>query len=166
MNKKGRILVVDDESSLRLLLNKELTRAGYTVDVVSDGELALEKIREENYQVILLDILMPKKDGISVLKDCKKENIPSEIIILTGNATVESAIECMKQGAFEYIKKPYSIDELLIQIDRAIAHQRFQIDVTLLKQELKKSGYDKIICVVRLVSLRCSACTPAVTSIS
>ncbi|MBN1980110.1 MAG: sigma-54-dependent Fis family transcriptional regulator [Chitinivibrionales bacterium] len=140
MNKKGKILVVDDEANLRLLLNKELTRAGYSVDVVNDGEEALKVIREgeEIYHVVLLDIAMPKKDGISVLRTLKKENIPSEVIILTGNATVESAIECMKLGAFEYIKKPYSLQELLIHIERAISHQRTQNDMQILRRDLNK----------------------------
>ena len=141
VNKKGKILVADDEASLRLLLSNELSRAGYIVDVVVDGDEAMKKLREEFYQVILLDIVMPKKDGITVLKKIRKENIPSEVIILTGNATVESAIECMKLGAFEYVKKPYCLQELLIQIERAITHQRFQIDMKMLRQELKKNGY-------------------------
>ena len=141
MDKKGKILVADDESSLRLLLSDELSRAGYLVEVAADGEETLKKVREKFYNVVLLDIVMPKKDGITVLSKMKKENITSEIIILTGNATLENAIECMKIGAFEYIKKPYSLKELLILIERAIAHQRFQIDMRMLKQELRKSGY-------------------------
>ncbi|MFC1476426.1 sigma-54-dependent transcriptional regulator [Fibrobacterota bacterium] len=141
MEKKGKILVADDESSLRILLSDELTRAGYSVDLAADGEETLKKTREKFYNVVLLDIVMPKKDGLAVLSTMKKENIPSEIIILTGNATLENAIESMKLGAFEYIKKPYSLKELLILIERAITHQRFQIDMRMLKQELRKSGY-------------------------
>ena len=141
MEKKGKILVADDESSLRILLSDELTRAGYSVDLAADGEETLKKAREKFYNVVLLDIVMPKKDGLAVLSTMKKENIPSEIIILTGNATLENAIESMKLGAFEYIKKPYSLKELLILIDRAITHQRFQIDMRMLKRELRKSGY-------------------------
>ncbi len=141
MDNKGKILVADDESSLRHLLSKELTRSGFMVDLAADGDEALEKVREESYQVILLDIAMPKRDGISVLDRIRKENIPSEVIILTGNATIESAIKCMKLGAFDYVRKPYSLMELLIQIDRAITHQQNQIDIRMLRQELKKSGY-------------------------
>lgn len=141
MEKKGKILVADDESSLRILLSDELTRAGYVVDLAADGDETLKKTREKFYNVVLLDIVMPKRDGLTVLSTMKKENIPSEVIILTGNATLENAIESMKLGAFEYIKKPYSLKELLILIERAIAHQRFQIDMRMLKQELRKSGY-------------------------
>lgn len=138
---KGKILVVDDEASLRLLLSNELTRAGYVVDAVSDGEIALSRLREDFYHVVLLDIVMPRTDGIDVLRTMKSDGIPSEVIILTGNATLESAIESMKLGAFEYIRKPYSLNELIIQIERAIEHQRSQVDLKVLRSELIKKGH-------------------------
>ncbi|MFP4013015.1 MAG: sigma-54-dependent transcriptional regulator [Chitinispirillaceae bacterium] len=137
---KGRILVVDDEASLRLLLKNELGRAGYEVEMVNDGESALQKIREDHYHVVLLDIVMPRMDGLETLRQMKLESVTSEVIILTGNATLESAIECMKLGAFEYVRKPYSLSELLIQIERAIDHQRSMIDLKILKDELRRSG--------------------------
>lgn len=120
---KGKILVVDDEASLRLLLSNELSRAGYIIEAVADGESALSRLREDFYHVVLLDIVMPRIDGMEVLRTIKSEGIPSEVIILTGNATLESAIESMKLGAFEYVRKPYSLNELIIQIERAIDHQ-------------------------------------------
>ena len=140
MNRKGKILFVDDEASLRLLLSNELSRAGYTVEVAQDGETALSRIREDFYNVVLLDIVMPGMDGISLLRSIGAENIISEVIILTGNATIESAIESIKLGAFEYVRKPYSLNELIIQIDRAIIHQSSQLDRKLLREELKKSS--------------------------
>ncbi|MFP4416204.1 MAG: sigma-54-dependent transcriptional regulator [Chitinivibrionales bacterium] len=141
MAKKGKILVADDESSLRLLLSKELARAGYAVDVAEDGQSALTSLRQEYYNVILLDIVMPKKDGISVLRTMKEEGITTEAIVLTGNATIEGAIECMKLGAFEYVRKPYSLNELLIQIERAIEYQRSQLDMQMLREEVQRSRY-------------------------
>jgi DNA-binding NtrC family response regulator len=137
---KGKILVVDDEASLRLLLTKELIRVGYTVEAVNDGDAALAKLREDFFHVVLLDIVMPKTDGIETLRIMKQDGIPSEVIILTGNASLESAIESMKLGAFEYIRKPYQFNELLIQIERAIEHQNSKLDLKLLKDELRKSG--------------------------
>jgi len=141
MTRKGKLLVVDDEASLRLLLGNELTRAGYAVDVASSGDEALDRVREDSYHVVLLDIVMPQTDGISVLRTIKAENIVSEVIILTGNATLESAIECMKLGAYEYVRKPYSISELIIQIERAMEHQRSQLDRRILREEMRKTGY-------------------------
>ena len=141
MERKGKLLVVDDEEKLRLLLSKELSRAGYTIDVAENAESAFAKVREDFYHVVLLDIVMPGMDGISWLRNIRAENIISEVIILTGNASIETAIESMKLGAFEYIRKPYDISELIIQIDRAIEHQRSQLDRKLLKKELIKGGF-------------------------
>jgi two-component system, NtrC family, response regulator AtoC len=140
MNNKGRILVVDDENSLRILLGNELSRAGYAVETVDNGNAALARMREDFYHVVLLDIIMPKMGGIEVLRAIKKEHIVSEVIILTGNATVDNCIECMKLGAFEYVRKPYDLGELCIQIERAIEHHRSKIDVKILQEELRKTG--------------------------
>jgi len=141
MAKSGKILVADDEAPLRLLLSDVLSREGYTVDVAKDGEEVLASLRETTYHVVLLDIVMPRLDGISVLRTIKAENIPTVVIILTGNATVESAIECMKLGAFEYVRKPYIPRDLIVQVDRAIEYQRSQIDLQLLREDLRRSGY-------------------------
>lgn len=138
---KGKILVVDDEASLRLLLTKELIRMGYTVEAANDGDAALARLREDSFHVVLLDIVMPNTDGIEILRIMKADGIPSEVIILTGNASLETAIESMKLGAFEYIRKPYQLNELLIQIERAIDHQRSKLDLKILKDELRKSGH-------------------------
>jgi two-component system, NtrC family, response regulator AtoC len=140
MNNKGKILVVDDEASLRTLLSNELARAGFTVEAVGSGEEALSRIREDFFHVILLDIIMPKTNGIEVLRTIKKEHIVSEVIVLTGNATLENCVECMKNGAFEYVRKPYDLSELCIQIERAIEHQRSKLDVRILQNELRKAG--------------------------
>jgi len=141
MSRKAKILVVDDEASLRLLLSNELTRAGYTVDVAGSGKEALDRVCEDFYHVVLLDIVMPVTDGITVLRSIKSENIASEVIILTGNATLESAIECIKLGAFEYIRKPYLLNELIIQIDRAVEHQLSQLDRKILRDDIRRTSY-------------------------
>jgi two-component system, NtrC family, response regulator AtoC len=141
MSRKGKLLVVDDEEYLRLLLSKELVRAGYTVDVVPGGEEALARVREGSYNVVLLDIVMPGIDGIAVLRAIRSEGIPSEVIMLTGNATIESAIECMKLGAFEYVKKPYQLPELVIHIDRAMELGRSQVKWKALRDQVRKTAY-------------------------
>jgi two-component system, NtrC family, response regulator AtoC len=138
---RGKVLVVDDEASLRLLLGKELGRVGYSVETVANGEAALTRLREDFFHVVLLDILMPNTDGMEVLRTMKQDAIPSEVIILTGNATFENVIESMKLGAFEYIRKPYDLSELLIQVERAIEHQRSQVDLRVLREELVKTGH-------------------------
>lgn len=141
MMSKGKILVVDDEASLRMLLGKELSRVGYSVETVADGAEALTRLREDFFHVVLLDILMPQTDGMEVLRIIKQDAIPSEVIILTGNATFENVIESMKLGAFEYVRKPYELSELLIQVERAIDHQRSLVDLKVLREELARSGH-------------------------
>lgn len=138
---RGKILVVDDEASLRLLLSKELGREGFSVDVASSGEEALRLVSEDSYQVVLLDIVMPGMNGIDVLRKFREENVNASVIILTGNASIESAIDCMKLGAFEYVRKPYSLNELLIQVDRALEHQQAMVDRRILREELVRSGH-------------------------
>ena len=139
MEKKGKILVVDDEAPLRLLLSNELSRAGYHVDVAGDGETALKRVGEDFYHVILLDIVMPGMDGISLLRKIRAEKNVSEVIILTGNATIESAIETIKLGAFEYVRKPYQLGELIMQIERAIAHRSPSLTGKSLKKTSNKT---------------------------
>lgn len=136
----GKILVVDDEASLRMLLSNELTRKGFSVETVDNGADALSRVRQDLFNVVLLDIVMPKMGGVEVLRTMKKENILSEVIVLTGNATHEINVECMKIGAFEYVRKPYNLPELCILIDRAINLQRSKIEVQLLQDELRKVG--------------------------
>ncbi|MCX7726868.1 MAG: sigma-54 dependent transcriptional regulator [Chitinispirillaceae bacterium] len=138
---KGKVLVVDDEASLRVLLEKELTRAGYNVEPVASGEAAITRLSEDFFHVVLLDILMPDMNGIEVLRTIKHDAIPSEVIILSGNATFENVLETMKLGAFDYIRKPYNLNELILQIDRAIEHQRSKADIKILREELAKSGH-------------------------
>ncbi len=140
------ILVVDDEEPFRRLLKKELTRKGYAVEVASDGSEALSILRDRSFDVILLDVVMPGVDGISLMKTLKEDPGSPAIIVLTGRATVETAVEAMKNGAYDYLTKPYKLDELVIVIDRAYEFSRLSVKSKLLEQELvrKESPVDFI----------------------
>jgi DNA-binding NtrC family response regulator len=131
-----KVLVVDDEEPIRRLLNKELTRKGFSVDVAADGKTALDMAKANSYDVILLDIMMPGMDGIAVMKKLRADPAAPAIIVLTGRATVETAVEAMKYGAFDYLTKPYKLDELVIIINRAYEYGRLSIKSRLLEQEL------------------------------
>lgn len=131
-----RILVVDDEEPFRRLLKKELTRKGFSVDVASDAETSLGLLRDGVYDLILLDIVMPGTDGISLMKKLKQDPASPAIIVLTGKATVETAVEAMKHGAYDYLTKPYKLDELVIIINRAYEYGRLMMKNQLLQQEL------------------------------
>jgi DNA-binding NtrC family response regulator len=131
-----KVLVVDDEEPLRRLLDKELTRKGFSVDVAADGKTALELAKQTVYDVVLLDIMMPVMDGISVMKKLRTDPAAPAIIVLTGKATVETAVEAMKHGAYDYLTKPYKLDELVIIINRAYEYGKLSIKSRLLEQEL------------------------------
>jgi DNA-binding NtrC family response regulator len=140
------VLVVDDEEPFRRLLKKELTRKGYSVEVASDGSEALRLLNDKSFDVILLDVVMPGIDGISLMKKLKEDSGTPAIIVLTGKATVETAVEAMKNGAYDYLTKPYKLDELVIVIDRAYEYSRLSVKSKLLEQELvrKESPFEFI----------------------
>ncbi len=133
-----RVLAVDDEEPIRRLLKRELSRKGFTVDTASEAESALSMLRETAYDVVLLDIVMPGLDGIHLMRQLKNDPASPAIIVLTGKATVETAVEAMKQGAYDYLSKPYKLEELVILINRAYEFRRLQIKNLILEQELVK----------------------------
>src|SRR4051812_1508859 len=107
-----KVLIADDETSITAGLSAILADEGFTVDVANDGQKALEQLRAERYGVILADLKMPKLDGLSLLKEMQKESIPTECIIITGAGTVETAVDAMRQGAYDYIEKPLTAEKL------------------------------------------------------
>ncbi len=114
MNEK--ILVVDDEESLRLSMKFKLKAAGFDVDVAEDGEVALEKLKAQTYDVVLLDINMPRMSGIEALGSIRQRHPQTEAIMLTGFADFTTAIECLKTGARDYLVKPIDTTELVTRL--------------------------------------------------
>jgi len=118
---KTRILIVDDEQEFVEVLSERLGLRDYDVTTSSSGKDAMEKLEKLNFDVVILDVLMPDMDGIETLKRIKGLKPLTEVIMLTGHATVETAIEGMKLGAYDYLMKPYKDDELFSKIDKASA---------------------------------------------
>lgn len=144
----ARILIAEDESNLRLVLQKELERLGYRVQAAPDGEAALRKLEESNVDVLLCDINMPRIDGMEVLRRVHERPNPPEVIMLTGQATVETAIEAMKLGAYDYLTKPYSITELDVRVKQAAEKRRLRVDNLRLREQLaRQSGLPEIVSV-------------------
>ena len=133
-----KVLAVDDEEPFRRLLDKELSRKGFHVEVAPDGKTALNLLKNHSYDVLLLDIVMPGMDGIAVMRKMKPDPSSPVIIVLTGKATVETAVEAMKNGAYDYLTKPYKLDELVIVINRAYEFGQLRIKNQLLEQELAR----------------------------
>jgi len=138
MSKKGVIHVIDDEPVIHDVLSQLLTAEGYDIVLSSSGEDALQKYEAQTFDLVLLDLLMPGLDGIEVLKAIKKIHPQAVIIIITAYASVESAIEAMKMGAFDYIQKPFKHEELLLTIARALEHKNLQEENIRLRDELKR----------------------------
>jgi len=155
-----RILVAEDEANLRLVLQKELERHGYRVQVAPDGEAALRKLEESNVDVLLCDINMPRMNGMELLRRVHERPNPPEVIMLTGQATVETAVEAMKLGAYDYLTKPYSITELDVRVQQAAEKRRLRVDNQRLREQLaRQSALPEIVSVsdamkesVRLIS--------------
>jgi DNA-binding NtrC family response regulator len=137
----AKLLVVDDENNLRLVVQKEMTRQGHEVETASDGEAAWDALETQDFDVLLCDINMPRLDGISLLRRLReKSQNPPEVIMLTGQATVESAIEAMKLGAYDYLTKPYRITELSVLVTQAAEKQKLKVDNQRLRAQLQRTN--------------------------
>jgi DNA-binding NtrC family response regulator len=147
MPKKYNLLIVDDEEPLRVILEGELSEsAEFSVDTAADGGQAINLIQAKVYDVILLDIRMPRVSGIDVLKFVQEYSPTTQVIILTNYADVKTAIQTIKMGAYDFLAKPYDIDELFNTIHRAIERRQLFIDNKLMKSELtRKTGRSEII---------------------
>ncbi|MCH8276043.1 MAG: sigma-54-dependent Fis family transcriptional regulator [Bacteroidetes bacterium] len=114
------ILVVDDEASIRRTLREILEYEDYGVDEAEDGEVALERLKSNRYDVVLLDIKMPRKDGIDVLQVISEQQWDIPVVMISGHGTIETAVEATKLGAFDFIEKPPDLNRLLLTIRNAL----------------------------------------------
>jgi DNA-binding response OmpR family regulator len=135
---KARVLVVDDEEVFVEMLAERLEARGLEVDKAFDGEEALEKIKSKDLDVVILDVLMPGKDGIEVLREIKQLKPLTEVIMLTGHATVQTAIDGMKLGAYDYLLKPTETKDLLEKIQGAYRRKYEQ------EERIRQAEIDRI----------------------
>ena len=134
-----RILIVDDELSIREFLEILLAEEGYTVTTASSGAEAMEKIAAQDFHMVISDIQMPKLSGIEVLKKVKETSPSTEVIMITAYASAESAVEALKCGAYDYIIKPFKVDEIKLILQKAFEKITLQNENLLLKKELKEN---------------------------
>jgi DNA-binding NtrC family response regulator len=132
------ILAVDDEESFLDIVKSLLTAENYGVETASDGVAAINKLQSRAYDLVLLDIKMPRVDGIEVLKFIKDRYLDTQVVMLTGVSDIKLAVECMQLGAYTYLTKPHSAQELLATIDRALERKRLTIENKALKTELAR----------------------------
>lgn len=121
--KRVHVLLVEDERHLAESISKRLIEEGYLVDVTYDGEEAVKLGISKKYQLIILDLLLPLKDGLRVLKELRENKVQSMIIILTAKSTIEDRVEGLKAGADDYLSKPFAVAELLARIESLLRRQ-------------------------------------------
>ncbi len=137
MTTSTRILVVDDEEQMRDLLAKVLERNGYQVTVMSNGGSALAFLEEEPVDLVLTDVRMPGIDGMEALRSIKELRPETVVIIMTGFGSIDQAVQAVKDGAYDYINKPFKIDEMLLTIQKSLDDRRLHNEVTTLRQEVR-----------------------------
>jgi DNA-binding NtrC family response regulator len=115
-----RILVVDDEESLRFFLTRGLKKAGFAVDAVAHGRTAIERLSEVAYDVVLTDLVMPEVSGLDVLGAVHEMDKDAVVLLMTAHGSVQNAIDALRLGAFDYLTKPFELKELLVRIDRGL----------------------------------------------
>jgi two-component system nitrogen regulation response regulator GlnG len=134
----GQILIADDEDSLRWVLEKGFRSAGYQVTAVNDGTAALREVEAGPFDLILLDIRMPGIDGLSLLKQVRDKRPDAQVVIMTAHGTMETAVAAMQDGAYDYLAKPFDLDEALLLAERALTARRLTQEVTALRSGLKE----------------------------
>ena len=133
-----RILIADDEDGLRWVLEKGFRGAGYQVTAVKDGAAALREAEAQPFDMILLDIRMPGIDGLTLLKQVRERRPDAQVVIMTAHGTMETAVQAMQDGAYDYLAKPFDLDEALLLAERALSARRLTQEVASLKAGLKE----------------------------
>jgi len=134
----SRILIADDEDSLRWVLEKGLRQAGYEVDAAKDGEGALRAFEAEPYDLVFLDVRMPGLDGLTALGKLREIRSDANVIVMTAHGTMETAIQAMQRGAYDYLAKPFDLDEVLLLTERALEARRLTQEVARLRRGLQE----------------------------
>ena len=131
-----KILIVDDERSIRNSFREILSDEGYSVDVAEDGPTGIALAEKERYDVIFCDIKMPNMEGTEVLDKLKSEGIDSAIVMISGHGDIDTAVDCIKHGAFDFIQKPLDLNRILITIKNATEHTSIVAENTSLKKKV------------------------------
>jgi DNA-binding NtrC family response regulator len=146
MTENPNILIIDDDEAIRDSCSQALKKDGYKVKTAKDGIEGLRLFKEESFQVVLLDLRLPGADGMDVLSKIKEENPETPVIIITAYASIESAVEAMKRGAFNYLAKPFSLEELRVITRKALKSREVFFENIYLREELeKKIEFDMVV---------------------
>src|SRR5512142_1069005 len=135
---RGKILVVDDQRNMRATTAILLRQAGHAVEEAENGGAAIRRVQQEPFDVVLTDLRMPDVDGLEVLRAVREHAPDTQLIVMTGYGTIESAVEAMRQGALDYVSKPFKEDELLLRIARAVEQRRLRGHMHLLADDFRR----------------------------
>lgn len=140
MNKpKSTILIVDDDKSHRNMLKTLLSKWGYALDEADDGQAAIDMVSKQPYDLVLMDIRMIKVSGLAALREIKAINPAIPVIIMTAFSSVESAVDALKNGAYDYLTKPFDFEKLKLTIRRSLEHTRLEKENIQLKETLGRN---------------------------
>jgi len=145
-NEKSRILVADDDDGIRFMISEIMDREGYAVDEAVNGAQAIEKATANAYDLIILDIRMPKRDGIDVLKELRRRQVDSVVVMITAHGSQAVGMEAIKAGAYDYFNKPFELEEFRVVIRRAFERRALETEIHRLQSRLLAgSSYGKMI---------------------
>jgi len=133
-----KILIIDDEAAIRSALKEVLEYEGFTIAEAADGETGLKTLMKESFDLVFCDIKMPKLDGLELLNELKKEEIQVPIVMMTGHGTVDTAVEALKRGAYDFIQKPLDLNRILVTVRNAKSHDQLVQETKTLKKKLTK----------------------------
>ncbi len=136
----ARILVVDDERSMRDLLAITLRQAGHEVVLAEGGEQAVQALRADDFDLVITDLRMRKVDGLAVLRAAREHSPATVVLVVTAYASTETAVEAMKLGAYDYLTKPFKLDEIRLTVDKALERKRLHDENQALRRELRRSS--------------------------
>jgi two-component system, NtrC family, response regulator HydG len=142
----GRVLVVDDQRNMRATTAMVLRQAGHAVEEAEDGAGAIQRAQQEAFDVILTDLRMPSVDGMEVLREVRRVSPDTQVIVMTAYGTIESAVEAIRRGAYDFLAKPFKEDELLLRVEKALEKRRLVGEVSLLAGEFRRrNGLEHIV---------------------
>lgn len=155
MKENKKILIIDDEKNIRMTVKKALENTGYEVETAINGEEGLEKLEEGVFPLVLLDMKLPGIDGMDVLEKIKEKGYESNVIMITGYGTVETAVETMKMGAVDYLRKPFKVEEIREIVEDVYSRQQMEMTaedagsfsdyLKLAKVEINKRNFDRAV---------------------
>jgi two-component system response regulator AtoC len=140
----SRILVIDDEAILRDAMTEALCRAGHEAESAEAGRLGLDRFGEERFDLLITDLRMPGMDGIAVLEEAKRTAPDVPVVVVTAHGTVETAVGAMKKGAYDFIIKPFKLDELELLVARALEHRRLAAENEVLRARVGEAAEDAV----------------------